>query len=197
MWVTGWRKRGETVRVGSFSNTHGRPGRLRMQAENSVIQLNSNGPFFNRTSEIMQLDPRGMLPQPGGNRLLVGLFLRRKHSGGTNYDTASRTGGTSSGVFLRTTIPGTADLSETLPKCRGIARARLARPHRSASGISVPPPAVRLTVPLTDGDPNGYRVQPRPTQVAPHRRENFLFVWRNSGVGHPRTWQTSTKSKNR
>jgi hypothetical protein len=36
-----------------------------------VIQLNGNGPFFNRTSEIMQQDPRGMLPQPGGNRLLV------------------------------------------------------------------------------------------------------------------------------
>ncbi len=38
---------------------------------NAVIQLNSTGPFFNRTSEIMQLDPRGMLLQPGGNRLLV------------------------------------------------------------------------------------------------------------------------------
>src|SRR5258705_9737263 len=31
--------------------------------------------------------------------------------------------GTSSGVFLRTTIPATADLSATLPKCRGIAPA--------------------------------------------------------------------------
>jgi len=38
---------------------------------NSTILLNANGPFFNRTSEIMQLDPRGMLLQPGGNRLLV------------------------------------------------------------------------------------------------------------------------------
>ena len=38
---------------------------------NSIILLNANGPFFNRTSEIMQLDPRGMLLQPGGNRLLV------------------------------------------------------------------------------------------------------------------------------
>jgi hypothetical protein len=38
---------------------------------NSTILLNANGPFFNRTSRIMQLDPRGMLLQPGGNRLLV------------------------------------------------------------------------------------------------------------------------------
>jgi len=38
---------------------------------NSTMLLNANGPFFNRTSEIMQLDPRGMLLQPGGNRLLV------------------------------------------------------------------------------------------------------------------------------
>jgi hypothetical protein len=38
---------------------------------NSTILLNANGPFFNRTSLIMQLDPRGMLLQPGGNRLLV------------------------------------------------------------------------------------------------------------------------------
>lgn len=38
---------------------------------NSTILLNANGPFFNRTSEIMQLDPRGMLLQPGGHRLLV------------------------------------------------------------------------------------------------------------------------------
>jgi hypothetical protein len=37
----------------------------------STILLNANGPFFNRTSEIMQLDPRGMLPRPAGNRLLV------------------------------------------------------------------------------------------------------------------------------
>jgi hypothetical protein len=38
---------------------------------NSTVLLNANGPFFNRTSRIMQLDPRGMLLQPGGNRLLV------------------------------------------------------------------------------------------------------------------------------
>jgi hypothetical protein len=38
---------------------------------NSTVLLNANGPFFNRTSEIMQLHPRGMLLQPGGNRLLV------------------------------------------------------------------------------------------------------------------------------
>src|SRR5260370_16900407 len=37
---------------------------------NSTILLNANGPFFNRTSEIMQLDPRGMLLQPCDNRLL-------------------------------------------------------------------------------------------------------------------------------
>jgi hypothetical protein len=50
--------------------------------------------------------------------------------------------GTSSGVFLRTTIPGTADLSGTLPKCRGIAKARLAWPHttirEAASEPTVP-----------------------------------------------------------
>jgi hypothetical protein len=38
---------------------------------NSTILLNANGAFFNRTSRIMQLDPRGMLLRPDGNRLLV------------------------------------------------------------------------------------------------------------------------------
>src|SRR6266478_5253229 len=47
--------------------------------------------------------------------------------------------GTLSGVFLRTTIPGTADLSETLPKCRGIARARPARPHTTVPGAAPSP----------------------------------------------------------
>jgi hypothetical protein len=37
----------------------------------STIQLNANGPFFNRTSVVMQLDPRGMPPRPDGNRLLT------------------------------------------------------------------------------------------------------------------------------
>ncbi len=37
----------------------------------STILLNANGPFFNRAAEIMQLDPRGMLLQPGDNRLSV------------------------------------------------------------------------------------------------------------------------------
>jgi hypothetical protein len=36
----------------------------------STILLNVNGPFFNRTSVVMQLDPRGMLPRTDGNRLL-------------------------------------------------------------------------------------------------------------------------------
>jgi hypothetical protein len=49
--------------------------------------------------------------------------------------------GTSSGVFLRTTIPGTAALSETLPKCRGTAKPRLARPHTTV------PWAPRPTIP--------------------------------------------------
>ncbi len=39
--------------------------------QNSTIVLNANGPFFNRTSVVMQLDPRGMLPRPGGLRLLT------------------------------------------------------------------------------------------------------------------------------
>jgi hypothetical protein len=38
---------------------------------NSTIPLNANGPFFNRTSVVMQLDPRGMLLRPDGNRLLT------------------------------------------------------------------------------------------------------------------------------
>jgi hypothetical protein len=38
---------------------------------NSFILLNPNGPFFNRTSTVMQLDPRGMPPRPSGNRLLA------------------------------------------------------------------------------------------------------------------------------
>jgi hypothetical protein len=38
---------------------------------NSTILLNANGPFFSRTSVVMQLDPRGMLLRPDGNRLLT------------------------------------------------------------------------------------------------------------------------------
>ena len=38
---------------------------------NSVIQLNGNGPFFNRTSRIMQLDPGGTFAWPAGNRMLT------------------------------------------------------------------------------------------------------------------------------
>ena len=38
---------------------------------NSTIQLNANGPFFNRTSIVMQLDPSGMLVRPDGSRLLT------------------------------------------------------------------------------------------------------------------------------
>ena len=38
---------------------------------NSTILLNARGPFFNRSSVVMQLDPRGMLARPGGNRLLT------------------------------------------------------------------------------------------------------------------------------
>jgi hypothetical protein len=38
----------------------------------STIILNANGPFFNRTSVVMQLDPRGMmLARPEGIRLLT------------------------------------------------------------------------------------------------------------------------------
>jgi hypothetical protein len=37
----------------------------------STIQLNANGPFFNRSSVVMQLDPRGMPARPDGNRLLT------------------------------------------------------------------------------------------------------------------------------
>jgi hypothetical protein len=36
----------------------------------STILLNANGPFFNRISVVMQLDPRGMPPRTDGNRLL-------------------------------------------------------------------------------------------------------------------------------
>jgi hypothetical protein len=38
---------------------------------NSTILLNANGPFFNRTSVVMQLDPGGMLLWPDGTRLLT------------------------------------------------------------------------------------------------------------------------------
>jgi hypothetical protein len=38
---------------------------------NSTILLNASGPFFNRTSVVMQLDPRGLLPRPDGIRLLT------------------------------------------------------------------------------------------------------------------------------
>jgi len=37
----------------------------------SIIQLNANGPFFNRTSLAMQLEPGGMLARPGGNYTLT------------------------------------------------------------------------------------------------------------------------------
>jgi hypothetical protein len=38
---------------------------------NSTILVNANGPFFNRTSVVMQLDPRGRLARPDGMRLLT------------------------------------------------------------------------------------------------------------------------------
>jgi hypothetical protein len=38
---------------------------------NSTILLNANGPFFNRTSRIMQLDPGGTFAWPGGNLVLT------------------------------------------------------------------------------------------------------------------------------
>jgi hypothetical protein len=37
----------------------------------STIQLNANGPFFNATSQVMQLDPGGVFARPSGNRLLT------------------------------------------------------------------------------------------------------------------------------
>jgi hypothetical protein len=39
--------------------------------QNSTIVLNANGPFFNRTSFVMQLDPRGIPARPDGLRLLT------------------------------------------------------------------------------------------------------------------------------
>lgn len=38
---------------------------------NSTILLNVNGPFFNRTSVVMQLDPSGRLVRPDGIRMLT------------------------------------------------------------------------------------------------------------------------------
>jgi hypothetical protein len=38
---------------------------------NSVILLNANGPFFNRTSIVMEQDPGGILSPPRGSRLLM------------------------------------------------------------------------------------------------------------------------------
>lgn len=38
---------------------------------NSTILLNASGPFFKRTSAVLQLDPRGMLARPDGNRPLT------------------------------------------------------------------------------------------------------------------------------
>jgi hypothetical protein len=38
---------------------------------NSTILLNARGPFFNRSSVVMQLDPRGLLPRPDGIRQLT------------------------------------------------------------------------------------------------------------------------------
>jgi hypothetical protein len=38
---------------------------------NSTILLNAGGPFFNRSSVVMQVNPRGLLPQPNGIRLLT------------------------------------------------------------------------------------------------------------------------------
>jgi hypothetical protein len=38
---------------------------------NSTIILNANGPFFNRSSVVMQVDRRGMLARPEGIRLLT------------------------------------------------------------------------------------------------------------------------------
>jgi hypothetical protein len=39
--------------------------------QNSTILLNANGPFFNRPSVVMQLDPGGILARPDGLRLLT------------------------------------------------------------------------------------------------------------------------------
>ena len=38
---------------------------------NAIIQLNGNGPFFNSTSLLMQLDPGGKLALPGGSLILT------------------------------------------------------------------------------------------------------------------------------
>src|SRR6266566_75258 len=62
--------------------------------------------------------------------LTTGILQRRKlRYCSTNWDT-------SLGGFPRTTIPGTADLPETLPRCYGIARPRFARPHTTAPGAA-------------------------------------------------------------
>ena len=38
---------------------------------NSTILLNVSGPFFNHSSVVLQLDPRGLMPRPDGIRLLT------------------------------------------------------------------------------------------------------------------------------
>lgn len=44
---------------------------VQIGGRNSVILLNANGPFFNRTSGVMQQDPGGMLARPNGSLRLV------------------------------------------------------------------------------------------------------------------------------
>jgi hypothetical protein len=44
---------------------------LERGGRNSVILLNANGPFFNRTSTVMQGDSEGAAARPNGSRLLL------------------------------------------------------------------------------------------------------------------------------
>ena len=111
----------------------------------STFRLNANGPFFNRTSPVKQQDSGAVLEWPTGNRMLTisnyngGLLRRRKlRYCFTNW-------GTSLGGFPRITIPGTANLPETPPRCYDIAEPRLAQPHTTVPEAASEPQFWRLT----------------------------------------------------
>jgi len=104
-----------------------------------------------------------MLPQPGAIVCRWSLFttgILRRHKLRYCFTNGHII------VFLRTTIPRTAELSETLPKCRDIARPRPARPH-----AAVPEAASEPTVPAFKPAAKGVKRTTKAQEAAGKRLE--------------------------